>query len=123
MRDLAHTNPLEVGLDKNINWDKDFIGKDALLKVKEEGAAREMVGFEVPEADIYIRAKQYGGPGEAVFIEGETEEVGRVSKMVYSYAKEVNNGYILAKKGKLSVGDKIKIHGYDAVITEKNWLT
>lgn len=123
MRDLAHTNPLEVGLDKNINWDKDFIGKDALLKVKEEGAAREMVGFEVPEADIYIRAKQYGGPGEAVFIEGETEEVGRVSKMVYSYVKEVNNGYILAKKGKLSVGDKIKIHGYDAVITEKNWLT
>ncbi len=62
----------------------------------------------MPEADIYIRAKQYGGPGEAVFIEGETEEVGRVSKMVYSYVKEVNNGYILAKKGKLSVGDKIK---------------
>ena len=122
MRDLAHTNPLEVGLDKNIKWDKDFIGKEALLKVKETGPAREMVGFEVLADDFYIRAKQYGGPGEAVFIDSEEEEVGRVSKMVYSYVKEVNNGYILAKKGALKVGDKVKIHGYDCVITEKNWL-
>ena len=122
MRDLAHTNPFEVGLEKNINWDKDFIGKDALLKVKEEGPAREMVGFEVPEADIYIRAKQYGGPGEPVYIDGEEEEVGRVSKLVYSYVKETNIGYILAVKDKLHVGDRIQIHGYDAVITEKKWL-
>lgn len=122
MRDLAHTNPLEVGLDKNIKWDKDFIGKEALLKVKENGPTREMVGFEVLADDFYIRAKQYGGPGEAVFIDSEEEEVGRVSKMVYSYVKEVNNGYILAKKGALKVGDKVKIHGYDCVITEKNWL-
>lgn len=120
MRDLAHTNPFEVGLEKNIKWDKEFVGKEALLKVKEEGPKREMVGFEVPEADIYIRSKQYGGPGEPVYLDGE--EVGRVSKMVYSYVREVNNGYILAEKGKLHIGDKIKIHGYDAVITEKNWL-
>ena len=52
----------------------------------------------------------------------EEEEVGRVSKLVYSYVKEVNNGYILAKKGALKVGDRIKIHGHDCVITEKNWL-
>lgn len=120
MRDLAHTNPFEVGLEKNIKWDKEFVGKEALLKVKEEGPKREMVGFEVPEADIYIRSKQYGGPGEPVYLDGE--EVGRVSKMVYSYVREVNNGYILAEKDKLHIGDKIKIHGYDAVITEKNWL-
>ena len=48
--------------------------------------------------------------------------MGRVSKLVYSYVKEVNNGYILAKKGALKVGDRIKIHGHDCVITEKNWL-
>lgn len=122
MRDLAHTNPFEVGLEKNIRWDKDFIGKEALLKIKEEGASREMVGFEVPEADIYIRSKQYGGPGEPVYIDGEEEEIGRVSKLVYSYVKEVNNGYILAKKDALHIGDKIKIHGYDAVITRMNWM-
>lgn len=124
MRDLAHTNPFEVGLADKINWDKDFIGKDALLKIKENGAEREMVGFEVCDEnqDFYIRAKQYGGPGEPVFIDGEDEEIGRVSKLVYSYVKEVNNGYILAKKDKLHIGDIIKIHGYDCRITEKNWL-
>ena len=36
--------------------------------------------------------------------------------------KNVNNGYILAKKGKLHIGDRIRIHGYDCVITERNWL-
>ena len=125
MRDLAHTNPFEVGLEKNINWDKEFIGKDALLKIKEEGPKREMVGFIVtdPEENFYIRAKQYGGPGEPVYIDGEEEEVGRVSKMVYSYVKDVNNGYILAKKGKLHVGDKLMVHGYEITITERNWLS
>ncbi len=120
MRDLIHTNPFEVGLEKNIQWDKDFIGKKALEKVREAGPAREMVGFEVAEADIYIQSKQYGGPGQAVIVDGE--EVGRVSKLVYSYVKETNIGYILAKKNALKVGDKITIHGHEAVITEKCWL-
>ena len=125
MRDLAHTNPFEVGLEKNINWDKDFIGKDALLKVREVGPEREMVGFVVtdPNEDFYIRSKQYGGPGEPVYIDGEEEEVGRVSKLVYSYVKDVNNGYILAKRGKLHVGDKLMVHGYEITITERNWLS
>ncbi len=121
MRDLAHTNPLEVGLDRGIDWEKDFIGKEALLKIKEEGPSREMLGFEVPEDDIYIRAKQYGGPGEAVY-DDNGEEIGRVSKMVYSYVREINNGYLLAKKGCLKIGDHVNIHGYDAIITEKNWM-
>ena len=42
--------------------------------------------------------------------------------MVYSYVKDVNNGYMLVKKGKLHIGDKFKIHGYDCIVTEKNWL-
>ena len=42
--------------------------------------------------------------------------------MVYSYVKDVNNGYILVKKDKLHIGDRFKIHGYDCIVTEKNWL-
>ena len=84
MRDLAHTNPIEVGLDKNIKWDKDFIGKEALLKVKENGPAREMVGFEVLDDDYYIRSKQYGGPGEAVFIRYEGPKGSGMPEMFYT---------------------------------------
>ena len=45
-----------------------------------------------------------------------------MSKMVYSYVKDINCGYILADAGKLKVGDTIDIHGSVAVICERNWL-
>ncbi len=120
MRDLKWRNPFEVDLGGRINWDKDFIGKEALKKIADEGADHEMVGFECLADNPYIRAMQYGGPGEPVILDGE--EVGRVAKLVYSYVKDVNNGYIYAQKDKLHIGDKINIHGYDCVIVEKNWL-
>jgi len=41
------TNPLEAGLEGFVNFDKSFIGKDALLKLKEQGTARKKVAFEV----------------------------------------------------------------------------
>ena len=120
MRDLRHCNPLEVELGKGINWEHDFIGRDALLKVKEAGPEHEMVGFTIEEADIRIESKHLGGPGYPVYVDGE--EVGRVSKLVYGYVKETNIGYIFAKKGALKPGDKIMIHGYEAMITEKRFM-
>lgn len=42
------TNPLEAGLGWIVKLNKrDFIGKDALLKIKEAGLARKIVGFEM----------------------------------------------------------------------------
>lgn len=120
MRDLRHTNPYEVGLDAGIDWDKEFVGKKALQKVRDEGPSREMLGFVVEEDDVFIQAKQYGGPGQAVMV--DNEEVGRVSKLVYSYVKDINCGYILAKKGVFGVGDEIEIHGHKVKICERNWL-
>jgi len=40
-----NTTPLEAGLNYFIDWDKDFIGKAALLKQKQEGASRRMIYF------------------------------------------------------------------------------
>lgn len=120
MRDLRHVNPLEVGLDKGINWDKEFIGRDALLKIKEEGPAREMVGFTVPDVDIHIKGRHLGCEGECVMKDGEC--VGRCTKIVYSYVKEINNGYIIAQKGTLKNGDKVTMHGHEAIICDKRFL-
>ncbi len=114
MRDLRHTNPFEVGLDRGINFEKEFIGKEALLQIRENGAAREIVGFTVDEANVFIRSKHLGGPGEAVMVDGE--EVGRVSKLVYSYVLDKNIGYLLVKKGCLKPGDKVFLRGYEAEI-------
>ena len=120
MRDLQHTNPLEVGLEAGIDWDKDFIGKEALQKVRDEGPAREVVGFTVEEADIHIKGRNLGNEGEKVFVDGE--EVGRVMKITYSYVNEINNGTIICKKGALKPGDHVLLHGHEAVICDKRFL-
>jgi aminomethyltransferase len=41
------TTPLEAGLEGFVNFDKAFVGKEALLRLKEKGVAREKVAFEV----------------------------------------------------------------------------
>ena len=41
------TTPLEAGLESFVNFDTSFVGKDALLKLKERGVARKKVAFEV----------------------------------------------------------------------------
>lgn len=120
MRDLRHTNPLEVGLDKGIDWEKDFIGKEALLKVKQEGPAREIVGFTVEESDIHIKGRHMGNEGEYVMKDGEC--AGRCAKIVYSYVNEINNGLIIAKKGALKNGDRVTMHGHEAIICDKVFL-
>lgn len=41
------TTPLEAGLEGFVNFDKNFIGKDALQKQQREGIMRKKVAFEV----------------------------------------------------------------------------
>ncbi len=43
----AQTNPLEARLGWTISWNKEFIGRAALLKVKLEKPQRLLVGFEM----------------------------------------------------------------------------
>ncbi len=47
------TNPLEAGLKWTVKLDKsDFFGKEALLKIKESGLTRRLVGFEMIDRGI-----------------------------------------------------------------------
>ena len=120
MKDLAHKNPFEVGLENGICWDKDFVGKTALLKVRENGPRREMLGFVCLEDDHHIQGAHLGGVGDPVWVDGEC--VGRVTKIVYSYVKDQNIGYLFARKGALHEGDHITVHGGECVITGRKWL-
>ncbi|NDV02838.1 vanillate/3-O-methylgallate O-demethylase [Pseudoroseicyclus tamaricis] len=48
-----YVNPFELGYDFYIGWKKDdFIGKDALKKIKEEGPKRKKVTFEWNRDDV-----------------------------------------------------------------------
>ncbi len=48
-----HTNPIEAGIGWAVKFDKgDFIGRDVLLKVKEEKPKRKLVGIEMIDPGI-----------------------------------------------------------------------
>lgn len=115
MSDLVGTNPLEVGFDWTIDWNKNFIGKDSLLKVKEKGADRTLLGFTVDDDMAEIE------PGTAVTVNGEN--VGKVTMFTYSFTIEKNIGFALIDNHKVSIGDTVTIAGkqdeVSALLTER----
>jgi aminomethyltransferase len=40
-------NPLEAGLEWAVKWRKDFIGKDALRKIREQGVKKKLTGIKL----------------------------------------------------------------------------
>ena len=75
-----HTNPFEVGLNRLVSFDTDvnYIGKEALKKIKEEGIKRKQVG-------IIIECEPLEGPNTTFWqIFKENKQVGKVTSAVYS---------------------------------------
>lgn len=48
----ATTNPLEARLGWTVSWETEFIGREALLKTKLEGATRLLIAFEMVERAV-----------------------------------------------------------------------
>ena len=48
----ADTNPLEAGLEWTLNLDKNFIGRDAIVRAREHGVSRQLVGFKMLDRSI-----------------------------------------------------------------------
>jgi len=46
------TNPFEAGLDWTLSLDKDFIGRDAVLRARERGLERRLVGLKMLDRSI-----------------------------------------------------------------------
>lgn len=79
----ADTNPLEAGLDWTLNLDKDFIGRDAIVRAREQRLERELVGFKMLDRSI----PRHGYP---VLHEGE--RVGTVTSGNVSFTLGYNIG-------------------------------
>jgi aminomethyltransferase len=110
------TTPLEAGLEKYIDFNKDFIGKDALLKQKKEALPRSRVFFQTtsrrsPRHHHKITA---GGP-----------EIGTVTSGTFSPhgEKGIGMGFVtrpLKSEDRIFVGDAtLKI---EAVVCDKPFV-
>jgi len=75
-----NTNPFEIGLDRLVNLDTNinFIGKEALKKIKQEGIKRKQVGLEI-HCDILKGPNTNFWP---LFSNGK--KIGKVTSAVYS---------------------------------------
>jgi len=104
------TNPLEAGLGWIVKLDKDdFIGKENLLKIKETGVKRKLVGFDVVDTGI---------PRPHQEIHNETKKVGSVTSGTFSPSlrKGIGIGYVDLPFNK--VGTTLKVIGKNPIMVE-----
>lgn len=74
------TNPFEVGLGRlvDVDQDQDFIGKQALTRIKAEGAQRKLVGY-------YVDGENFqGSNGQPWDVLKDEQLIGRASAGAYS---------------------------------------
>ncbi len=83
----AHTTPIEAGLGWACDLNKDFIGRDCLLKRKLEGVTKKLVGFEMVDRGIARKDHLVGKDGK---------DVGVVTTGMYSptLKKNIGLGYV-----------------------------
>ncbi|WP_051399445.1 glycine cleavage T C-terminal barrel domain-containing protein [Haloechinothrix halophila] len=106
------TNPLEVGYDYrwmvDLDQEADFIGKDALTRIKSEGISRRMAGVEIdgPPLGTY----NDGSMIEPFDIyDSSTESVGQVTSACFSPRLERNIGLAMLPLELTELGTTVSV--------------
>ena len=100
------TNPFELNLDRLVNVDvpHDFIGKEALTKIKQEGVRRRQIG-------LVINCPWLQGPNTIFWpIEVDSKMVGKVTSAVYSPRLEKNIALAMIESEHSHIGQNVKVH-------------
>ena len=114
-----NTNPFELGLDRliNLNSNINFIGKEALKKIKLEGIKRKQVGLE-------IKCNALKNPNTTFWplLSGD-KKIGKVTSAVYSprLKKNIALAMISSNNAELGTNVEIKIddNNFNAEIVKK----
>jgi aminomethyltransferase len=110
-----NTNPLELGMQKFIELDKDFnfIGKDALIGLNNKGLSRKQVG-------IIINDKPMKGPNTRFWDVIKNDVViGKVTSAVYSPRLKLNIGIAMVKIEFSGIGEELKINNGNKILDSK----
>ena len=105
------TNPFELNLDRLVNVDvpHDFIGKEALTKIKQEGVRRRQIG-------LIIDCPMLQGPNTIFWpIEVDSKMVGKVTSAVYSPRLEKNIALAMIESEHSHIGENVKVRIHDDV--------
>ena len=114
-----HTNPYELGFDRlvNLETDIDFIGKEALKKIKQNGIKRKQVG-------LIIHCDPLSGPNTTFWpIEKDGKIIGKVTSAVYSPRLKKNIALAMIEINYSELGNQLDVQThegkYSATIVEK----
>ena len=114
-----NTNPFELGMDRLVNLDNDnkFIGKDALIRIKETGIKRKQVG-------IIIDCDPLEGPNTTFWpIIKNDKQIGKITSAVYSprLKKNIALGMVDIDHNEINTLFEIEILNnlYNARVVEK----
>jgi glycine cleavage system aminomethyltransferase T len=105
------TNPFEV--DMGYSWmvdldqEADFIGKDALKRIKEEGITRKLVGVEIEGEQLGTYIDNEMPDFFPVFADGR--EIGPVTSACYSPRLEKNIGYAMLPIDHAEFGTEVQV--------------
>lgn len=107
--DETHT-PLETGLESFVDFKKDFIGKEALLKLKTEGTKQKLAGFVLLDKGV---------PKAGGSIFSENREIGVVTSGGHSplLRNGIGLGYVISRYAQ--PGQEIEIEVKDREIAAK----
>ena len=97
-------NPYEVGLDRLVELDKEaeFIGKDALRRIKAKGVTRKLVGVEIHADPLDLNETAW-----PVSVKGAI--VGMVTSAVFSPRLKRNIGYAMVPVAHAAVGTELLV--------------
>ena len=97
-------NPYEVGLGWMVNQKKeaDYVGKDALRRIKEEGVRQRLVGIEIAGERVEMNMTRW-----PVGQNGST--VGMVTSAAYSPRLEKNIGYAMVPVAHAADGTELTV--------------
>jgi dimethylglycine dehydrogenase len=98
--------PQEVGLERLCKLDKDFLNKEALLKVIDKEPREVLTILALDEADVTASNADATG-GEPVFKDGEG--IGRVTSGTYGYSVGASLALGYLKQGVAQPGDVVEV--------------
>jgi glycine cleavage system aminomethyltransferase T len=106
------TNPFEV--DMGYSWmvdldqEADFIGKEALARIKTEGARRKLVGVEIegPSVGTYIDNEMLD---VYPIFDGNDQRIGNVTSACYSPRLEKNIGFAMLPIEQADEGNRFEV--------------
>src|SRR2546427_12393287 len=105
------TNPYEVDLGYewmvDLEQEADFVGKEALRRIKEQGISRKLVGVEIGGAGL--GSYNDGSMIDFFPVYADGESIGKVTSAGFSPRLEENIGYPVVPSGYAELGTELEV--------------